>query len=397
MHNHLIIELLGIKDTNVDVWDIREESKTELLVELFTKVKRQTCPFCKEKTRRVHSYRKQSIQGPLLSNTSVKIRLKKRRYLCSDCGHTFFERLQMVDRYQRYTASVMTTALTYSAIGSFTTAARLSGMTTNRVIRLFDKHKIKTRKLLPRAIAIDEFKGDAGGERFQTIIVDVENREIIDILPDRRVDTIKKYFQSHDTSNVEIVVMDLSKYFKQAVQKALNNPLIIADRFHYMRQVYWAFDAVRREVQNEVDKKTRIEMKRSKKLLWKSEYKLDEEDKEKVEKLLAIDRRLKEAYELKNKLDQWFKESDKNTVKAGFENCIQAMKASGIDAFQRVMGTFKRWQTEILQSFMYPFNNGYVEGINNTIKVLKRKSYGIKSFDRLKNKILWQQEVKKLL
>ena len=147
----------------------------------------------------------------------------------------------------------------------------------------------------------------------------MENKEIIDILPDRKVDTIKEYLQSRDTSKVQIVVMDLSKSFKQAVQKALGNPLIIADRFHYMRQVYWALDEVRREVQRDLDKKPRIQMKRSKKLLWKSVYKLDEEESEKVQKLLDIDPRLQKAYALKNKLDQWFKESDKDTAKAGLE------------------------------------------------------------------------------
>nr|WP_249260778.1 transposase [Virgibacillus pantothenticus] len=212
----------------------------------------------------------------------------------------------------------------------------------------------------------------------------MENKEIIDILPDRKVDTIKEYLQSRDTCKVQIVVMDLSKSFKQAVQKALGNPLIIADRFHYMRQVYWAFDEVRREVQRDLDKKPRILMKRSKKLLWKSVYK-------------QIDPRLQKAYALKNKLDQWFKESDKNTAKAGLEACMQVLKESGMDSFQRVCHTFQRWKTEILPSFMYPFNNGYIEGINNKIKVLKRKSYGIKNFSRLKNKILWQQEVNELI
>ncbi len=94
-------------------------------------------------------------------------------------------------------------------------------MTTNRLLRLFDQQQLKTRKVLPRAIAIDEFKGDAGGERFQTNVVDVENREIIDILPDRKVETIEKYLRSCDTSKVEIIVMDLSKSFKQAVRKVI--------------------------------------------------------------------------------------------------------------------------------------------------------------------------------
>lgn len=77
---------------------------------------------------------------------------------------------------------------------------------------MFDRHPLQTKRVLPRAIAIDEFKGDAGGERFQTVVADVENKEIIDILPDRKVDTIKEYLQSRDTSEVQIVVMDLSKW-----------------------------------------------------------------------------------------------------------------------------------------------------------------------------------------
>nr|WP_153464851.1 transposase [Sediminibacillus terrae] len=60
--------------------------------------------------------------------------------------------------------------------------------------------------------------------------------------------------------------MDLSKSFKQAVRMVLGDSLIIVDRFHFMRQIYWGLDEVCREVQREVYKKTRIHMKRSKKL-----------------------------------------------------------------------------------------------------------------------------------
>nr|WP_234400740.1 transposase [Virgibacillus senegalensis] len=72
------------------------------------------------------------------------------------------------------------------------------------------------------------------------------------------------------------------------------------------------------------------------------------------------------------------------------------MRASNIEAFRRVRKTFMRWKQGILQS-MYPFHNGYIEGINNTIKVLKRDSFRIKDVERLKHKILWQQAVKKAL
>lgn len=392
MQENFIIELLGIKDRNIEVWNITNEPGY-LFVELYTKVRKQKCPKCTERTSRIHGYRKQIIQGPILSGRLVKVSLKKRRYLCTHCNSTFYERLQMVQHYQRYTTSLCTTALTYTAVASITTAAKLVGMTTNRVLRIFDRQVITTKKVLPHAIAIDEFKGDAGGERFQTIIVDVENKEILDILPDRKIETIKAYLGSCDTGKVSIVVMDLSQNFKYAVRKALGNPIIIADRFHYMRQVYWALDEVRREVQNELSKEQRINMKRSKKLLWKSPYKLTADQKQQVATILELHPRLQEAYHLKNKIDQWFKESDKHTAQKGLKNCIELMKVSKIEGFIRVAGTFNRWKQEILQSFMYPFNNGYIEGVNNTIKVLKRMSYGIKSFERLKKKILWQQKV----
>ncbi|WP_051263141.1 transposase [Tuberibacillus calidus] len=52
------------------------------------------------------------------------------------------------------------------------------------------------RRQLPRVIAVDEFKGDANKTKFQTIIVDVEKKEIIEVLPVRRVETLEKYFKS---------------------------------------------------------------------------------------------------------------------------------------------------------------------------------------------------------
>nr|WP_050980544.1 transposase [Alkalibacillus haloalkaliphilus] len=80
-----------------------------------------------------------------------------------------------------------------------------AGLTPNQVIRLMDHQTINTRKVLPRAISIDEFKGDANGERFQTVIVDVDNHTIIDILPDRKIETIKSYLRTCDTSQVEML------------------------------------------------------------------------------------------------------------------------------------------------------------------------------------------------
>ncbi len=345
MQAHFIIEWLEIKDAHVELWD-SGESENGYWFEFHTRVRRQTCVKCKHRTKRVHSYRSQNVQGSRMNGKAVTLVVKKRRYRCGSCGHTFYERFSFVDRYQRHTVSVAQNALMLCSEMSFTQAARWSGLHPNRLLRMFDQREMPVQKVLPRAIALDEFKGDAGDQKFQTILVDVEKREIIDVLPERRVETIETYFRGCDTSHVQIVVMDLAKAFKEAVRRQLGSPLIIADRFHYMRQVYWAFDQVRREVQNEQYKSQRIRMKRNKKLLWKSPTKLDEQGKERVEELLKVSPRLREAYELKNELDRWFKTSTKENAKERLEAWFRGVMESGNEAFKKS------------RSYLHPLENG---------------------------------------
>lgn len=396
MQENFIMKMLGIKEKHVELWDMKEENRA-FHFWLQTKQRKQTCPKCGEKTKRVHSYRTQLIKGRLIEERPVKIHLRKRRYLCTACRHTFYEKLAFVKRYQRHTVSLEQQVLTYVGEHSFKAAGKMAGVSTNHVLRLFNKRPIHVNRILPEVIAIDEFKGDADKQKFQTIIVDVQNRKIIDVLPDRLSSTIENYFRNCDTGNVKIVVMDLSKRFKEAVRRALGDPMIIADRFHYMRQAYWAFDKVRREVQNELHKEDRVLCKRNKELLWKSPTKLTEDQRERVRELLEDKPKLEEAYVLKNKLDEWFKTSNCHTARAGLEDWFALVETSNIEALKSVVQTFKRWRTEILNSFIYPsYSNGYIEGVNNTTKVIKRISYGIKSFERLRKKILWRQDVREV-
>jgi len=393
MSNKFITQILGIKEKYIEI-DHYEIVDSAFHVELSTKVRKVTCPRCKHKTKRVHSYRTQRIQGRLIEEKPVILSLRKRRYKCLECHATFYESLGLVDRYQRRTNTLNTQTLAYASENSFTMAARMCGLTPSSVLRLFDKMHIKQRVILPKVIAIDEFKGDADKERFQTIIVDVEKKEIIEILPDRRVKTIEEYFGNCDIGKVQTVVMDMSRVFKLAVQRAFGHPIIIVDRFHFIRQGYWALDRVRREVQKTFKKPDRLKSKRSKKLLWLAPEKLNDKGRERVKELLALHPDLAEAYRLKNALHNWFHTSDCYNVKEKLYEWFDEVKNSSIREFDSVVKTFKNWQTEILNAFIFSYNNGYIEGINNTTKVIKRMSYGIKSFERLRKKILYRQAIR---
>ncbi|MFD1450114.1 transposase [Oceanobacillus sojae] len=89
----------------------------------------------------------------------------------------------------------------------------------------------------PKAIAIDEYKRVAGNKKYQTIIADPIRHKPLEILPDREKDTLVAYLKEHGDS-VEVVVMNMSHSFKAAVSRALNFPIILADRFHFTRYIY---------------------------------------------------------------------------------------------------------------------------------------------------------------
>src|SRR5699024_4378676 len=90
---------------------------------------------------------------------------------------------------------------------------------------------LKEPKQLPSVIAIDEYKGDAGGEKYQTIIADLVDRRPLDILPDRRKVEVQKYIQQHE-GNVNMVVMDMSPSFQPEESETEESTIISANRIH---------------------------------------------------------------------------------------------------------------------------------------------------------------------
>ena len=59
-----------------------------------------------------------------------------------------------------------------------------------------------------------------------------------------------------------------------------------------------------------------------------------------------------------------------------------------LEEFDKCSRTIFNWQKYILNSFTCTYTNGYTEGINNKIKVLKRNAYGVRNFWRFKNRIM---------
>lgn len=326
--------------------------------------KPHACPRCKTLTTRVHDYRIQKIKHNKILARNTLLFYKKRRYRCTnnDCGKRFYENNDVVERYQRQSIEY-NQALGIELIKgkNFKDAAERFDTSPTTVMRRFDQISASMRediKQLPEVIAIDEYKGDAGGEKYQTIIADPINRRPLDILPDRRKETLKKYLRQHG-HHVKMVVMDMSPSFKAAVDQALGGPIVVADRFHFCRYIYWALESVRRKEQQSFSDYDRKKCKRMRHVFYKPFEDLTQKQKWHLNRYLGMSDYLRKAYQLKEAYRKWFKEAkaigptDLKAIKERLYQYYDLVKSSGVVEFEKAMETFQNWQKQIMNSFAF--------------------------------------------
>ena len=345
------------------------------------------CPACGALTDRVHDYRMQIIKDVPLGRTTL-LHLRKRRYRC-DCGKRFFEKNTFLPRYYRSTSRLVAKIITAfhetvsaSKIG---TQFNVSGATAMRYFKYVSFRPTK----LPEVLSIDEFKGNSGGQKYNSIIVDAEKHKVIDILPNRFENDLIRYFsQFQSKTDVKYFVCDMNPHFREVAKACFPKAVIVADRFHVIRQVYWAMERVRKNEQNKLSSRFRKYFKRSRRLLMRPMEKLSGEEADKLALMFEIAPRLADAYRLKNEFLEVIHSDSSKTGKPKLVDWLTAVEVMDSPEFDDCTKAYRNWFQEILNSMDVPWSNGFIEGCNNKIKVLKRNAYGYRDFNRFRNRIL---------
>lgn len=386
LNSYYTEKLLGLQE--VEVKKI-QESKKSFEIEIEQPRKQCVCPCCGQGTDKIHDYRRQRVKELPAFGKSVTLVLRKRRYVCS-CGKRFAEPNSFLARYQRITKrAIMVLLEKLSENRSYTAVAKEFNVSVSTVIRFFKNIQYSKPTNLPEVIGIDEFKGNSGGEKFHGILTDLGERKVIDILKTRYEHDLCDYFKKYDRSNVKYFVSDMYKPYAEIAKYYFPNATYVIDRYHWIRQAIWAFEAVRKEVQKQFSKKHRIYFKRSRNLLLKHQDKLKDDELQQVMIMLNISPTLSTAYFLKELLYSILDEPDPNKQKQLFSEWIEEASESEIPSFVKCATTYTNWFTPITNSFFCPYTNGFTEGCNNKIKVLKRNAYGLQDFKRFRNRILF--------
>ena len=214
---------------------------------------------------------------------------------------------------------------------------------------------------------------------------------ILGVLPDRKKETVKLFLETIPVpikATIQQVCVDMYEGYSNAVYEALSGVVVIVDRFHVAKNYRGCADKARKQEMRALKKtlsdKAYAELKG---VMWIFRKRWADITKEQQVPLLMLFRyspMLQQVYIFREVMTSIFNRPlTKAQAVTELEAWIQQVQELDLNCFDSFVGTLRKWMDEITNYFIQRQSSGFVEGLNNKIKVIKRRCYGIYDLGRL--------------
>ena len=362
------------------------------------------CIFDKKQTYEKNGFKSSDILMLDVCNHGCILRLNKQRFLCHSCHKKFFARTKIVNDGCFISNQVKyAIALELKNKISEKDIANRYRVSPNTVERIIDSY-YETQKLyknyLPEVLSFDEFKSVKSADGAMSFhMCDGRTGKTLDIVEDRRLNSLLRYFAyfTHKArAKVKLIVIDMYSPYISLIQKMFPNAQIIIDKFHLVNLISTSLNKTRINIMKH-DKKNYNKLKRYWKLLLKSQDELNNSKWKKwwcfnevmtqsdvVNYLININEELRETYDVYQNILYALKYNNYNQFKTSLYDANDKISTY----MKTSIKTLKKYLPHIKNTLFNPYHNGFVEGNNNFIKVLKRIAFGFRSFRRFKARIM---------
>ena len=245
----------------------------------------------------------------------------------------------------------------------------------------------------PKAIGIDEVS-IRKGHSYRIVVSDLERKRPIWFGgQDRSTESMSEFYSwlgPNKSRGIRLAVMDMWKPFRNATTAAAPQAAILFDKFHIMRHLGEALDKVRKAEYARLSGKDRRFIKGQKYTLLSHRENLSLEGKRALKLLLTANKRLSTAYLLKESFGQLWDYRHEGWARRFFDNWRNSLKWQRLKPYERFADMIERhWDG--IAAYCKPENKvslGFVEGLNNKIRVLQRRAYGLRDEEYLRLKVL---------
>jgi len=245
----------------------------------------------------------------------------------------------------------------------------------------------------PKVIGIDELS-ISKGHTYRIVVSDLEKGRPIwfggQDRSEKSMDQFYDWLGASRNKGIRLVVMDMWRAFENATARNVPHAAILYDKFHIMRHLGEAIDTVRKTEYARLSGKSREFVKGQKYNLLSHRSNLTLTGKQALDTLLSANKRLNTAYILKESFGQLWNYRSETWARKFFENWKSSLRWQRLKPYQEFVKLIERhWDG--IAAYCKPENKvslGFVEGLNNKIRVIQRRAFGLRDEEYLRLKIL---------
>lgn len=392
-------ELLGLWELVVESYEI-DEAKQESEFCCRIHLDYGICPRCRSVSGDIHQYKLRRVRDVSCFQRKVYLVFHIRRFRCSECHKVFTESLDSIAFNQRYTRRFERMVYRECLGQTFQDVAKKLRMNWHTVERIFYEKACEqfqyNAKQFPQILGVDEISNKKGHKQYLLVISDLQRKCVIEVLPDRLKETLVKWLYSLPIwvrENICVVSIDLWEPYKQAIQEVLPHAEIVADRYHVMKNLNKVLDKAQSKIL-QVLKRLPIEdisstLKGFRWVVLKNQDNLDADEKHKLQAVYVLSPLVRKLHRLKERFRSIFEHiTDRKQAERFLNAWICEVKQLGCEKLMKFVKTLERWWEHILNYFNQRVTNGAVEGINNRVKLIKRRAYGYRNVTNFRNRIV---------
>lgn len=344
------------------------------------------CSRCHSICPSVHSYAERCVRDMNVFDFKTTVTCCYRKVRCINCG-IVVENISMIEPGMRITKRLADYIVVLCHFMTITDVAKHIGLGWNTVKEIHKQYLLEKFSNedfgKPRILAVDEI-AIRKGHNYLTVVINWETRRVLYVGQDRKTETLNKFYRlltKEQRDGIEAVAMDMWKPFIKATQNCLPKASIIFDQFHVIKTFGKVIDKIRVSEYAKASTEDRAVIKGSRFILLKNAENLFDDQKAKLQELVAINKNISTVLILKDQLKKLWDYKYQAVAEKFLEDWCNFAIESGIKHLKTFVKTLKNHAYGILSHCKHQIHTSLLEGINNKIKVIKRKAYGFNDIE----------------
>jgi len=376
-----------------------EYREGRIFIHIEKKPEYRYCADCKSRNVAKKGSVKRELKTLPIGKKSVYLVVHLHRLYCRDCGSIKLEPLLISFPKKHWTKSLgryVVELLRFTTIEDVSKHLGMSWDTVKEIHVCVLKKKFKKRKIKHlRHLGIDEIAVKKG-HNYLTVVVDLDTGQVVWVAEGRKTSSLEAFFKKLKQVHapIEAIAIDMWPSYIKAVLKYYSYKVLVFDRYHIISECNKMIDKLRRKEAQSVEKTEKNVFKGVRYLLLKGQEKIENDYKAqyRLNRLLEINQPLNTAYILKEELRELWSCTSLKEAEHYLNDWLKKAWASGVTLIKKFATMLASHKVGILNYFNHPITTGPVEGINNKIKVLKRKAYGYRDLEYFKMRIYFLHE-----